>query len=119
ATAWALFGLTLEPLLFHRLDVLGAIWWPLFMWFMRKPAAPIYAVAFFITGILELVGTHIGTWQWQVTVPLSNIPAGNPPSVISAGYCLMDFWTISLAAMLPPAGFLMTRIMRSVRPAES
>jgi hypothetical protein len=107
AAIWATFGVTLEPLLIHRLDLLGLMWFPLFVWFMRKPAAPVYACAFFVTSYLELWGTHFGTWAWQVYAPISHIPTGNPPSVISAGYCLMDFWSISLAAMLPPAGFLM------------
>ncbi|MGI8967854.1 MAG: hypothetical protein ACR2GA_01960 [Chloroflexota bacterium] len=117
ATAWALFGVTLEPLFLHRLDVLGLMWWPLFIWFMRKPSAPIFAAAFFVTVILELVGTHMGNWTWQVYAPISHIPTGNPPSVISAGYCLMDFWALSIAAMLPPAGFVM-RWLRRRRPVE-
>lgn len=105
ACTWALFGLTIEPAVFHRLDVLGAIWLPLFVWFMRKPSAPIYASAFFVTAILELVGTHLGNWTWQLSAPVSRIPTGNPPSVISAGYCLMDFCALSVAAALPPVGF--------------
>lgn len=112
ATIWAAFGLSLEPLVFHRLDVLGAMWLPLFVWFMRKPSAPIYACAFFITSILELVGTHFGTWAWQVSAPISHIPTGNPPSVISAGYCLMDFWSLTIAAALPPVGFLARWLFR-------
>jgi hypothetical protein len=112
ATAWAIFGLTAEPLFFHRLDLLGAMWWPVFIWFMRKPSAPIYAAAFFVTSYLELWGTNIGTWAWQVSAPISHIPDGNPPSVISAGYCLMDFWSLSIAAALPPAGFVVQRLLR-------
>jgi hypothetical protein len=121
AATWAVFGLTLEPLLFHRLDVLGALWLPLFVWFMRKPAAPIYAAAFFVTSIMELIGTHLGNWAWQVYAPISHIPTGNPPSVISAGYCLMDFWSLTIAAALPPVGFLSDRVYRSLRgrPASS
>lgn len=115
ATVWAVFGLSLEPIIFHRLDLLGAMWWPLFIWFMRKPSAPIYASAFFVTSILELVGTNFGTWAWQVSAPISHIPTGNPPSVISAGYCLMDWISLSVAAMLPPAGFLLRWMLR--RPA--
>lgn len=107
ATTWALFGVTLEPLLLHRLDLMGMFWFPLFVWFMRKPTAAVYACAFFVTSYLELWGTHVGTWAWQVYAPISRIPTGNPPSVIAAGYALMDFWAISLAAMLPPAGLTM------------
>jgi hypothetical protein len=112
ATGWAVFGLTLEPYVFGRLDVLGAMWWPIFVWFMRKPSAPVYACAFIVTSILELWGTSLGVWAWQASAPISHIPDGNPPSVISAGYCLMDFWSISIAAALPPAGFLVGRLTR-------
>jgi len=101
ATLWAIYGLTVEPLFFGRLDVLGALWWPIFAWFMRKPSAPIFAAAFFITGILEIVGTSFGTWAWQVYAPISHIPSGNPPSVISAGYCVMDYISLQIAAALP------------------
>jgi hypothetical protein len=100
ATTWMVFGLTLEPLLLHRVDVTGALFWPLFVWFMRKPSATIYAAAFFITSYLELWGTGIGNWSWQVLAPISHIPSGNPPSVIAAGYCVMDFTSIAIAARL-------------------
>jgi hypothetical protein len=116
ATAWAVFGLTIEPVFFGRLDITGAMFWPLFIWFMRKPSAPIYASAFLVTSILELVGTSFGTWRWQVFAPVSHIPTGNPPSVISAGYCVMDFTSLRLAAMLP-AGGLIIYLWRRIRPA--
>jgi hypothetical protein len=115
ASAWAIYGLTFEPLLFGRLDVTGAMFWPLFIWFMRKPSAPIYASAFFVTSVLELVGTSFGTWRWQVFAPVSHIPTGNPPSVISAGYCVMDYTSLRLAAMLPASGLLIY-LWRRIRP---
>lgn len=121
ATGWAIFGLTLEPLLLGRLDVLGAIFWPIFAWFMRKPNAPMFAAAFLVTAILELVGTSVGNWAWAVQAPVSHIPSGNPPSVISAGYCLMDYMSLSIAASLP-AGMLVPRVLARlglVRPRVS
>ncbi|HEX6507866.1 MAG TPA: hypothetical protein VF221_09565, partial [Chloroflexota bacterium] len=98
ATTWAVFGLTIEPLFFGRLDLTGAMFWPLFIWFMRKPSAPTFAAAFLITSILELIGTSFGTWRWEVFAPVSHVPTGNPPSVISAGYCVMDYMSLRLAA---------------------
>ena len=120
ATGWMLFGLTLEPLLLHRLDLTGALFWPLFIWFMRKPSAPIYAAAFFVTSYLELFGTNFGNWTWQVFAPISHIPSGNPPSVISAGYCIMDFTSIAIAARLG-ARPVLSRIpaIFTGRPAET
>jgi hypothetical protein len=116
ATAWAVFGLTLEPLAFGRWDITGAMFWPLFVWFMRRPSAPVYAAAFFVTSILELVGTSFGTWRWQVLAPVSHIATGNPPSVISAGYCVMDYTSLRLAALLPASGILVF-LWRRLRPA--
>jgi hypothetical protein len=78
---------------------------------MRKPSAPVYAAAFFVTSYLELWGTHFGNWAWQVFAPVSHIPSGNPPSVISAGYCLMDFMSIWAATSLPQ-----TSLMEWLRP---
>lgn len=109
ATAWMAFGLTLEPLLLHRWDVTGALFYPLFIWFMRKPSATIYASAFFITSYLELWGTGYGNWTWQVIAPISGIPTGNPPSVIAAGYCVMDFTSIAIARKLG-TGMLLPRL---------
>jgi hypothetical protein len=114
ATLWAMYGLTVEPLFLGRLDVLGALWWPIFAWFMRKPSAPIFAAAFFITGILEIVGTSFGTWAWQVYAPISHIPSGNPPSVISAGYCVMDYLSLQIAAALPAVPLI--AILSRIRP---
>ncbi len=118
ATLWAVFGLTLEPVMLNRWDVMGALCWPVFAWFMRRPNAPVYAAAFFVTSILEIWGTTLGVWAWQASAPISHIPAANPPSVISAGYCLMDFWSITLAAALPAAGFLGRWFIRH-RPAPA
>ena len=112
ATAWMLFGLTVEPLFMGRLDLTGALFWPVFVVFMRRPSAPIYATAFFVTSILELWGTNMGTWAWQVYAPVSHIPTGNPPSVIAAGYCIMDFWSLQIAAMLPATGMLARMVPR-------
>jgi hypothetical protein len=114
ATGWMLFGLTLEPLLLHRWDLTGALFWPLFVWFMRRPSAPVYAAAFFVTSYLELFGTNFGNWTWQVLAPVSHIPSGNPPSVIAAGYCVMDFTSIRLAARLG-AGQVLPRLLAHVR----
>lgn len=115
ATCWAVAGMSLEPYLLHRLDLLGFLWWPLFVWFMRKPSAPVYAAAFFITSYLELWGTHFGNWAWQLFAPVSRIPSGNPPSVISAGYCLMDFIAIWIATSLP-SSTLRSRLLPRLFP---
>jgi hypothetical protein len=119
STIWALGGVTLEPVLLGRLDLLGALFWPLFVWFMRKPSAPIFAAAFFVTSYLELWGTGFGNWAWQVVAPVSHVPSGNPPSVISAGYCVMDFISLQIALSLPASRLIAWRPRLRVRAADT
>ena len=109
ATAWAALGLTVIPLLGGRLDVEGALCWLVFAWFMtRSGRAPVFGVVFFATSFLELVGTSVGTWTWAAQTPLLvHIPAGNPPSVISGMYCVLD------GSVLVVYRFLMKRAGRA------
>jgi hypothetical protein len=73
---------------------------------MRKPAAAVYAASFFITAELELLGTAFGIWTWAAAAPVIHLPAGNPPSVIAGGYCLMDAAASKVATLIPAAGLL-------------
>ena len=91
ATAWALLGVTVLPLLTGRLDVTGALLWPIFAYFtLRSRQAPVYAAAFLMTSVLELFGTGFHNWTWQAVAPISHLHQGNPPSVIAGAYCLLD-----------------------------
>ena len=92
ATAWAALGVTLIPLLGGRMDLEGALCWIVFAWFMtRSRRASVFGAVFFATSFLELVGTSLGTWTWATVTPFAvHIPAGNPPSVISGMYCVLD-----------------------------
>ena len=104
ATAWAVGGLTVGPLFMGRVDALGALLWPIFVWLMRKPAAVVYAASFFITAELELLGTGFGVWTWAAAAPVIYLPAGNPPSVIAGGYCVLDAVASKVATLLPAVG---------------
>jgi hypothetical protein len=108
ATLWAIGGLTLEPLLVGRVDVLGALLWLIFVVLMRRARALVYAASFFVAVELELVGTGFGNWAWAVAAPGIHLPAGNPPSVIAGGYCVLDA-VVSKAASILPAGLLFSR----------
>lgn len=91
ATAWAIAGLTVLPLLTGRVDVEGAICLPIFAWFvLRSPRAGMFAAIFFATSMLEIFGTSFGNWRWAAVAPHVGIGAGNPPSVIAGGYCVID-----------------------------
>jgi hypothetical protein len=111
ATAWMLFGLTVEPLFMGRLDLTGALFWPIFVVFMRRPSAPIYATAFCYVhpGNLGHQYGHLGVASIRAGIAHST---GNPPSVIAAGYCIMDFWSLQIAAMLPATGMFARMVPR-------
>ncbi|MCW2614176.1 MAG: hypothetical protein JWN08_1170 [Frankiales bacterium] len=84
---WALWGITLAD----RPDALGAFWFgclALFAWRGRSPL--LYAGAFFVVSYLEVVGTSLGTWEWQPTDPTGLVSIGNPPSGIAGGYAWFD-----------------------------
>jgi hypothetical protein len=99
ATVWAVGGLTVGPLFMGRVDALGALLWPIFVWLTRKPAAVLYVASFFITAELEVIGTGFGIWTWAAAAPVIHLPAGNPPSVIAGGYCLLDAVTSKVASL--------------------
>ena len=91
AGTWALAGLTVLPLATGRVDVQGALCLPVFAFFLlRSPRWPLFAAIFIIVGELEICGTSFGDWQWMAFAPWTHIPSGNPPSVIAAGYCIID-----------------------------
>jgi hypothetical protein len=91
AGGWALAGVTVLPFVTGRLDVLGALTFPILAWFiLRSPRATVFAAIFFATAGLELFGTNFGNWIWQPAAPYTHIPAGNPPSAIAGGYCVID-----------------------------
>jgi hypothetical protein len=114
ATLWAVGGLTVAPLFFGGLDAFGAIFWPIFVMLLRRPRALVYAASFFIAVELELVGTGFGNWTWAAAAPVIHLPAGNPPSVIAGGYCILDA-VVTKAASLLPAGLLFSRCLSRLK----
>ena len=78
-----------------RFDSLGAFWFvclALFLWWGRHNRnATVYVGAFVIVTYLELMGTSLGTWTWQLRDPILGIVAiGNPPSGAAGGYGFFD-----------------------------
>ena len=92
AGAYAGWGL----LIAERSDALGAFWCGCLLLFLRVGRAPLlYAAAFLVVTYLEVLGTWIGTWEWQPRDPTGLVTIGNPPSGAAGGYAWFD-----LAAML-------------------
>ena len=95
--AWGIAGVTVLP----RADVGGAIGAALLAVYLLRGRAPeIYAGVFLVVAWLELYGTAIGTWEWAVTIPGTNVPQGNPPSGVAAGYVWFDIVALALAPAL-------------------
>lgn len=100
AGAWALLGLTVLPVVTGRIDVQGAMCFPVFAYFLiRSPRWPLFAAIFIIVSELEIFGTSLGNWYWLPAAPWTGIPSGNPPSVIAAGYCIIDGTVLVLFAI--------------------
>ncbi len=90
--AYAGWGLLLSD----RPDVLGAFWYACLLLFLWRGRAPLlYVGAFVVVTYLEVLGTWIGTWEWQLRDPTGWVSIGNPPSGAAGGYGWFD-----LAAVL-------------------
>jgi len=94
---WGIAGVTVLP----RADVGGAIGAALLAIYLVRGRAPeIYAGVFLVVAWLELYGTAIGTWEWAVTIPGTNVPQGNPPSGVASGYVWFDIVALAAAPAL-------------------
>lgn len=109
--AWALYGVLLSD----RPDALGAFWYLCLVLFMLfGPSQPVYLGAFVAVSWLELVGTHLGTWEWGTRDPTGWVSIGNPPSGAAGGYGWFDLAGLLVAPYLLA---LTTRITRGRRTA--
>jgi hypothetical protein len=84
---YALWGVALSG----RTDVLGLLWYGCLVAFLLRGRQPlVYVGAFLVVTWLELLGTHLGIWEWARYGPTGVIPMGNPPSVAAGGYGFFD-----------------------------
>ena len=80
---------------------MGALCWLMLIFFLRRGRDPLlFAVTFGLTMVLEFYGTAVGTWHWAAVFPNTGLPAGNPPSAIGAGYCVLDALAVRLAGRI-------------------
>jgi len=90
--AYAAWGLAVSD----RPDALGAFWFLCLVGFLLwGRSRPLYIGAFVVVTYLELLGTWLGTWEWQTHDPTGLVSIGNPPSGAAGGYGWFD-----LAAVL-------------------
>lgn len=95
AGSYAAWGLLLSG----RRDVLGAFWFGCLVFFLLRARQPLVFVgAFAVVTYLELLGTGLGAWTWQVRDPILGIVSmGNPPSGAAGGYGFFDAAALWLA----------------------
>jgi hypothetical protein len=110
--AWVVAGLTVLPIFTGRLDLIGIALVPLFVVLLRSPLAGMAAAAFFIISEVELLGTSLGNWTWAERAPITGYPAGNPPAIVSVGYCVLELAALSAASRLRSAAVLRGRTPR-------
>ena len=91
ATGWMVAGLTVLPFLTGRVDVQGAVIWPLLAWcVLRSRKGDMFAAIWVAVATVEIAGTWAGAWVWAASAPWSHLPSGNPPSAIAGGYAIID-----------------------------
>jgi hypothetical protein len=94
---YASFGLFVSD----RLDVLGAFWYLCLVGFLLwGPSRGLYVGASIVVTYLEIVGTSLGTWEWQPHDPTGLVAIGNPPSGAAGGYGWFDLAALLLAPTL-------------------
>jgi hypothetical protein len=105
--AWAMLAVVLAA----RPDIAGALAMVAMIAFLARGREPVlYACMLLVVAVLELYGTRMGTWEWAAHWPLTDLPAGNPPSGVAAGYCLFDALALRLGPSLArvPAAIRLT-----------
>jgi hypothetical protein len=88
-----------------REDLLGVLWFGCLAWFLLRGRQPtVFVGAFVVVTYLELLGTHLGAWTWQVRDPIAHvISMGNPPSGAAGGYGFFDAAALAFAPRIEAA----------------
>ncbi len=93
ASAAAGYGITT---LFISLDTISAPFAALFVTCMTFGSnRKLYATMFLVSLLMELYGTWIGNWAWQLWVPGTPLISANPPLCVGALYCLLDLSVVN------------------------
>ena len=84
-----------------RPDALGAFWYACLVGFLAfGRSQTLYVGAFVVVTYLEVIGTWVGTWEWQPEDPTGLVSIGNPPSGAAGGYGWFDLAALLAAPVL-------------------
>ena len=112
--AYAAWGL----LLHDRPDALGAFWYLCLVGFLCwGRSRSLYVGAFVVVTYLELLGTWLGTWEWQERDPTGLVTIGNPPSGAAGGYGWFDLAAVLAGPAVLVAAQRIARRPDHARPA--
>ena len=76
-------------------DVWGLLWWGGAVLIITRSRSPLLmSTCVVYTVLLEWLGTWLGNWRWEGTVPVIGLTSANPPSGVGILYCLLDLFTI-------------------------
>jgi hypothetical protein len=65
------------------------------------PSPSLYGTMFFLSLALELFGTWLGVWRWELADPWLGFATCNPPVAAGAFYCVLDWLTVSSSRSAP------------------
>jgi hypothetical protein len=109
--AYAGWGLLVSS----RPDALGAFWFACLVGFLLwGRSRGLYVGAFVVVTYLEILGTWLGTWEWQAHDPTGIVSIGNPPAGAAGGYGWFD-----LAAVLAGPSVLAAATRLRARPQST
>ena len=53
---------------------------------------------------MEIYGTWLGNWAWDIDVPWLGLTTINPPLAAGAFYCMLDLLVVATVARARPTG---------------
>jgi len=87
------------------LGTLDALLFALFLLcLLSGRASKLYSVMFVLALAMEIYGTWLGNWAWDIDVPWLGLTTINPPLAAGAFYCMLDLLVVATAARARPTG---------------
>ena len=77
-------------------DTEALVWFFVFLAFLKwGPNKRLYTTMFVLALLMEVYGTALGNWTWEMQVPYTPLTSTNPPACAGVFYCVLDLIVIS------------------------